>query len=233
MSYINKPGKTSAWRQMTTRQQVSDVLTYHQISTTLTKAKITQKHVEHLITLAKVDNVANRRAASRILLNTKLFNKNELITYLFTKIAPKFKTRPGGYTRVIKKGPRRGDSAEEAVLQFVINVPKTQKSGSKKVKQAKSNAKIGKSKIASNEKEVKDHKDVHEHKSSVHSIATHKVESDKKGSKEHKTSHDHKASVHSNTNHKVTQHSHVGQKNDDSSERRNSSSGQQHKKNKV
>ena len=131
MSYINKPGKTSSWRLMVTRQQISDVLSYHQITTTLSKAKTTQKYLERLITLAKVDTVANRRMVARTVLRTKLFNRDELIQYLFTKIAPKFKTRNGGYTRVVKKGPRIGDGVEEAILQFVASIPKLQKNKSR------------------------------------------------------------------------------------------------------
>lgn len=119
MSYINKPGKTSAWRQMVIRQQVSDVLAYGKIETTLTKAKETQRHVDRIITLGKKDSLANRRRAASILLNTSKFNKYELISKLFNDYAKEFAHRNGGYTRVLKLDHRRGDNTQMAILTLV------------------------------------------------------------------------------------------------------------------
>ena len=119
MSYINKKGKHTAWRKMVIRQQVSDVLAYGKITTTITKAKETRRHVDKIITLGKNDTLASRRAAAAILLNTSVATKDELIKKLFDQIAKKYKTRNGGYTRVLKLGTRRGDNTEEAILELV------------------------------------------------------------------------------------------------------------------
>ncbi len=124
MSYINKKGKTTSTRLMIIRQQVSDCLSYNEITTTLTKAKETQKHLEKLITIAKDNTVANKRRAKAMLLNTQVGTADELVSHLFSKVAPVFKDRKGGYTRVIKLGARMGDATEMAILQFVDKVAK-------------------------------------------------------------------------------------------------------------
>jgi large subunit ribosomal protein L17 len=119
MSFINKPGKHSAWRQMVIRQQVSDVIAYGKITTTLIKAKESQRHVEWLITTAKKNTIAARRTAAGILLNTTAGTSQELVKKLFEKIAPTYKERHGGYTRVLKLGKRPSDNTEEAILELV------------------------------------------------------------------------------------------------------------------
>lgn len=119
MSFQNKEGKTSAWRKMVIRQQVSDVLSYGRITTTLTKAKETRRHVEKVITLAKKNTLASRRKAASILLGTQKFSADELLKKLFNEIGPKYKNRKGGYTRIYKLGNRPGDNTEEAILELV------------------------------------------------------------------------------------------------------------------
>lgn len=119
MSYINKEGKTTSWRQMVIRQQVSDVLAYGKVITTVTKAKETKRHVDKIITLGKKGTLAARRQAAAILLNTTVASKDDLVKKLFDEIAKKYKTRNGGYTRVLKLGTRRGDNTEEAILELV------------------------------------------------------------------------------------------------------------------
>jgi len=119
MSFQNKPGKTRAWRKMVIRQQVSDVLAYGRIITTLTKAKESQRHVDKMITLAKKNTLASRRQAAKTLLTTTKYNHDELLIKLFSEIGPKFKERQGGYTRVLKLGTRRGDNTEEAIIELV------------------------------------------------------------------------------------------------------------------
>lgn len=119
MSYINKKGKTSSVRAMITRQQISDVLAYGQIITTHTQAKTTQIYLEKLITLAKKNSLFAKRKAASILLNTKKQTNKELLKVLFNEVAPKYLTRPGGYSRVLKLGKRSGDNVEESVLQLV------------------------------------------------------------------------------------------------------------------
>lgn len=119
MSFQNKEGKTGAWRKMVIRQQVSDVLAYGKITTTLTKAKESQRHVDRMITLAKKDTLAARRKAASILLNTSKMTADEILKKLFSEYGPKYKTRQGGYTRVLKLGSRPGDNTEEAILELV------------------------------------------------------------------------------------------------------------------
>ena len=119
MSFINKKGKTRSWRKMVTRQQVTDVIAYGQIITTLTKAKESQRHVDRIITLAKKNTLASRRQAAAILLDNKKFTKDELLKKLFNEVGSKYKDRNGGYTRVLKLGTRIGDNTEQAILQLV------------------------------------------------------------------------------------------------------------------
>lgn len=119
MSYINKPGKTTAWRLMVIRQQISDVLTYGKITTTITKAQETKRHVDKIITLAKKNTLASRRQAAKLLLNTTLYKRDELLKKLFDEIAKKYDSRNGGYTRVLKLGKRPGDNTEKAILELV------------------------------------------------------------------------------------------------------------------
>lgn len=119
MSYINKKGKTTSWRLMVIRQQVSEVIANNQITTTLTKAKETRKHVDRIITLAKKNTLASRRSAAAILLDTSISTKDQLMQKLFNDLQKKYQTRNGGYTRILKLGRRKGDNVEEAILQLV------------------------------------------------------------------------------------------------------------------
>lgn len=91
-----------------------ELITHGKIKTTETKAKAIKPFVEKLVTLAKNDTIANRRLAF-----TKLNNKDAVVT-LFKDVAPKFKQRPGGYTRLLKIAEGRlGDGAKEAYIAFV------------------------------------------------------------------------------------------------------------------
>jgi len=91
-----------------------ELITHGKIKTTETKAKAIKPTVEKLVTLAKIDTVANRRLAF-----TKLNNK-EAVKALFDTVAPKFKQRPGGYTRILKLTEGRlGDGAKESIIAFV------------------------------------------------------------------------------------------------------------------
>lgn len=114
-------------------------------NTTLGRAKELQRLVEKLITIAKDDNLAARRRARRVLVGhsssspepdrmvlgktpaertailarNSLINGEDLVKHLFAEVAPRFKDRPGGYTRLTRTGRRRGDGAETAVLELV------------------------------------------------------------------------------------------------------------------
>ncbi len=100
-------------RKSLMRNLASELLDHKRIKTTLPKSKALQPFVEKLITIAKEDNVANRRLAfSR--LNNKIAVKN-----LF-EVAAKMKTRPGGYTRIMKLAdPRMGDGAKMSLIELV------------------------------------------------------------------------------------------------------------------
>lgn len=118
MSFVQKPGKTSASRNMIIRQQVSDVFSYGRITTTLIKAKESQRHVDRLITLGKEPNLANIRKINSIILKTKNDDKQSL-TKKIIECAKKYEKRQGGYTRVLKVGTRTGDNTMEAILELV------------------------------------------------------------------------------------------------------------------
>ena len=102
MSYIHKKGVDTASRRMTTRQQCSDLISYGQITTKLSYARTTQKYFEKLITLAKVDNLITKRKAYSIVLRTSKFTREELVKKLFEELAKKYRSRKGGYTRLLK-----------------------------------------------------------------------------------------------------------------------------------
>lgn len=108
-----KLNRTSAHRKALFKNMASSFLEHEIISTTLPKAKDLRGIVEPLITLAKVDSVANRRLAFNRLRDRKM------VTKLFNEIGPRFNTRPGGYTRVLKCGFRPGDTAPMAIIELV------------------------------------------------------------------------------------------------------------------
>ena len=84
-----------------------------QITTTLTKAKVLRPYVEKIITKARRGDLHSRRLVLRDI------NDLEVVTKLFDEVAPRYRRRPGGYTRIVKIGPRRGDNAEMAVIELV------------------------------------------------------------------------------------------------------------------
>lgn len=110
---VKKLGRTASHRRATLKNMATALINHHQIKTTLGKAKAARSYVEKLITTGKKDSVHARRQAFKLLQNRTLVKK------LFDEIAPSFSDRNGGYTRVVKLGPRTGDGAEMAVLQLV------------------------------------------------------------------------------------------------------------------
>jgi large subunit ribosomal protein L17 len=97
----------------------SSLLLHETIRTTLPKAKELRRVVEPLITLAKEDGVAQRRRAF-----DRLRDK-EVVGKLFNELGPRYQARPGGYLRILKMGPRPGDSAPMALVQLVDQPEKT------------------------------------------------------------------------------------------------------------
>ena len=108
-----KLGRNSSHRKAMFRNMATSLVRHETIKTTVPKAKELRRVVEPLITLAKVDGVANRRLA---------FNRlrdKEAVGKLFSDLGPRFKDRPGGYLRILKTGPRPGDAAPMAIVQLV------------------------------------------------------------------------------------------------------------------
>ena len=108
-----KLGKTSTQRKALLRQQVTDLLENGKLETTFYRAKEVQPVVEKMITLAKKGGLANYRRALAFI------TKEDVAKKLFDEVGAKYADRNGGYTRVTRTGPRRGDAAEMAVIELV------------------------------------------------------------------------------------------------------------------
>jgi len=105
--------RNSSHRHALMRNMSVSLLRHETIRTTAPKAKELRRVVEPLITLAKKDSEANRRLAFARLRDVAVVEK------LFTDLGPRFKSRPGGYTRILRMLPRPGDSADMALMQLV------------------------------------------------------------------------------------------------------------------
>ena len=110
---LRKLNRTSEHRAAMLRNMSVSLLQHEAIKTTLPKAKELRRVVEPLITLAKVDTVANRRLAFARL------RDRDIVTKLFNDLGKRFSTRPGGYTRILKMGFRVGDNAPMAFVELV------------------------------------------------------------------------------------------------------------------
>ena len=108
-----KLGKTSDQRRAMLRQLTTDLLEYGKLETTFYRAKEVQPVVEKMITLGKKGDLAAYRKALAYI------TKEDVAQKLFKEIAPGYAERSGGYTRVVRTGPRRGDAAEMAVIELV------------------------------------------------------------------------------------------------------------------
>lgn len=113
MAITRKFGRKSAHRKMMLRNLTTQVLMHKQIQTTLPKAKETRKMVEKMITLGKKGDLAARRKALSYILD------EDIVRELFNDIAPKYKERNGGYTRIMKLGVRKGDNAQMSIIELV------------------------------------------------------------------------------------------------------------------
>jgi large subunit ribosomal protein L17 len=105
--------RTTSHRLAMFSNQLASLMTHERIETTLTKAKELRPLAEKLVTRAKNDGVANRRHVARWIADRTTVKR------LFETIAPRFVDRPGGYTRILRLGARKGDAAEAAILEFV------------------------------------------------------------------------------------------------------------------
>ena len=110
-----KLGRPTAHRKAKLRGMVTLLLENGQVETTLTRAKEVRSVAEKMITLGKKNTLASRRAALAYI------TKEDVVTKLFTEIAPKYAERNGGYTQIFKLGARRGDAAEMAIVRLIDN----------------------------------------------------------------------------------------------------------------
>ena len=110
---LRKLNRTSAHRQAMLRNMMNSLIEHEAIKTTVPKAKELRKVIEPMITLAKVDTVANRRLAFDRL------RDRDSVTKLFNVLGPRSANRPGGYTRILKMGYRVGDNAPMAFVELV------------------------------------------------------------------------------------------------------------------
>ena len=113
MSRNRKLGKPTDQRMAMLRAMVTYLLENGQIKTTLARAKEVQPLAEKMITLAKKNDLAAYRQA------LSFITKEDVAHKLFTEINKKYVSRDGGYTRVVRMGPRKGDAAEMAIIQLV------------------------------------------------------------------------------------------------------------------
>ena len=127
MAY-SKLGRRTSQRKALIRDLITDLIINESIETTLSKAKELQRLADKMVTLGKQGDLAARRQAAELIRFEKAVEVDEegkvvkeqyAIQKLFTEIAPKFAERKGGYTRVLKTGPRKGDSAPMAIIAFV------------------------------------------------------------------------------------------------------------------
>src|SRR6202171_5860374 len=116
-----KLGRVTEHRISMLRNQATALLRYEHLTTTVPKAKELRPFVERLITIAKrgVVDPANGRALNARRLVMQDLQDREVVTKLFDTLAPRFESRPGGYTRLLRLGYRKGDSAEVAQVELV------------------------------------------------------------------------------------------------------------------
>ena len=129
MPGTRKLGRTTDHRMAMLRAMVTYLLENGKIETTVTRAKEVRPLAEKMITLGKKGDLNAKRAAMAFI------TKEDVVKKVFDEIAPKYQSRNGGYTRIVRIGPRRGDAAEMAIIELVDyneNMLKTPKAAAKK-----------------------------------------------------------------------------------------------------
>ncbi len=124
----NRLGRKPAHRTAMTRNMLTSFFRYERIKTTKAKALAVRRKAEKMITRSRLDSVHNRRMIYRDIKDKAVLAK------LFTDIGPRYTERPGGYTRILKLGPRRSDAAEMVILELVADEVETTESKKKKKK---------------------------------------------------------------------------------------------------
>lgn len=127
---FNPLGRKASHRKALHRSMVTSLFKYERITTTHAKAREIRRTAEKMITRAKEDSVHNRRMVARRI------GDEAVLAKLFTDIAPRFKTRQGGYTRILKMGQRYGDAAEVVLLELVERKEPAKKETKKKKEKA-------------------------------------------------------------------------------------------------
>ena len=113
MPGTRKLGRTSDHRKAMLRAMVTFLLENGKIETTVTRAKEVRSMAEKMITIAKTNDLHSKRQVLAYV------TKEDVVKKLFDEIAPKYEDKNGGYTRIIKTGPRRGDAAEMCIIELV------------------------------------------------------------------------------------------------------------------
>ena len=126
-----KLNRTAAHRKMMYRNLITSLFKHERITTTVPKAKEARILAEKMITFAKNGDLHSRRMAARKIMEPTILQK------LFAEIGTRYSERTGGYTRIMRLGPRRGDNAELAILELVDNTARPKSLDSKKRKSAR------------------------------------------------------------------------------------------------
>lgn len=142
----NRLGRKPSHRKALHRNMVTSLFKHERIRTTKAKAQAIRRTAEKMITRAKIDSVHNRRIVA------KDVHDKAVLAKLFVEIAPRFKERPGGYTRVLKIGPRPGDAAEMVLLELVGEMAEKLEAKSKKKSESESKPEKTRKKTASKPK---------------------------------------------------------------------------------
>lgn len=112
-----KLGRTKEHRKALLRNLATDLFRHERLTTTLPKAKELRPYAEKLITLARRDDLHSRRLVSEVIHDKGVIKK------MFDTLGPRFTSRPGGYSRILKLGPRPGDGADMAIVELVGSEP--------------------------------------------------------------------------------------------------------------
>lgn len=138
-NYSFKIGRGSAHRRAMVANLLKSLVVHNRVRTTLTKAKELRRHADRLITLAKKNSLAARRRADALMMVrfnrlepkevrrvkagdlTPYNDDRKVVRKLFEDLGPRFETRAGGYTRIMRLGPRRGDASMQCVLEYLTD----------------------------------------------------------------------------------------------------------------
>ena len=119
MTGYSKLNRRSDQRKALLRDLVTHLIIHERIETTFVKAKELKRLADKMVTLGKKNTLATRRKAAQTIRFLDADNDKNALQKLFDDIAPRYQNRQGGYTRIYKLGPRRGDSTEMAIIEFV------------------------------------------------------------------------------------------------------------------